>query len=139
MPAYVLDRDWDAIAWNRAAGALFVGWLDRRATGRNLLHYMFRVPGARQLIDDWPSRAARLVAEFRADAGGRVDDAALRQRLADLRRDSPEFARLWDRQDVLAREGGERVFNHPVRGRLLLHQLTLRVAHAPDLKWVMLS
>src|SRR6185312_4468119 len=27
-PAYVLDRAWNALAWNKAAARLFVGWLD---------------------------------------------------------------------------------------------------------------
>jgi transcriptional regulator with XRE-family HTH domain len=137
-PSYVIDRDWNAVAWNRPAAALFAGWLDRRATERNLLRYMFLVPAARQLVDDWPARAARLVAEFRADAGSAIDAPVTRQRLDALRRDSHEFDVLWRRQDVLAREGGERVFNHPTQGRLALHQLTLRVANAPDLKLVML-
>src|SRR5512146_476558 len=38
-PAYILDRHWDAIAWNRPAAELFVDWLG--SGERNLLRYVF--------------------------------------------------------------------------------------------------
>jgi len=137
-PAYVLDRGWDAIAWNRPASALFVGWLDKTAPSRNLLSYLFLVPAAREPVADWPTRARRLVAEYRADASARLDEPATRDSLAELRRQSREFDALWRRQDVLEREGGERVFHHPGQGRLAYQQLTLQVTRSPDLKLVML-
>jgi len=137
-PAYVLDRGWDAMAWNRRAALLFVGWLDRQALDRNLLRYMFVNAQARALVDDWPTRAARLVAEFRADVGSAIEQTGLRQMIDGLRAASREFDVLWREQGVLEREGGERVFNHPAQGRLVLQQITLRVANSPDLKLVML-
>src|SRR5262249_46529236 len=39
-PAYLLDRYWNARAWNAAAERLFVGWLDRPGE-RNLLRFIF--------------------------------------------------------------------------------------------------
>src|SRR5215831_7946175 len=30
-PAYVLDRQWNAVVWNALASRLFIGWLDRSA------------------------------------------------------------------------------------------------------------
>ena len=45
-PAYVLDRQWNALAWNERAADLFVGWLDG-AHDRNLLRYTFTEPAAR--------------------------------------------------------------------------------------------
>src|SRR5258708_1543979 len=39
-PAYVLDRQWNALAWNERAADLFVGWLDG-THDRNLLRYTF--------------------------------------------------------------------------------------------------
>jgi len=138
-PAYVLDADWNAIAWNRPAAALFDGWLGKAATERNLLNYMFLDPGARTFIDDWPERARRLVAEFRADRRAGLQEKATKARVAALRRGSVDFDRFWSGQDVLAREGGERVFLHPAQGRVSLRQLTLQVATAPDYKLVLLS
>ena len=66
-PAYILDRRWDARAWNRHAGHLFTGWLD--ADDKNLLRFIFLDPGAKTLIHSWHERAQRVAAEFRAHAG----------------------------------------------------------------------
>jgi transcriptional regulator with XRE-family HTH domain len=137
-PAYVLDHAWNAVEWNRPATSLFVGWLGRSADERNLLNYTFLDPQARGFIDDWPGRARRLVAEFRADRSASLQEPGTRAQVETLRRASADFDRLWREQNVLEREGGERVFMHPVRGRLSYRQLTLRVAQAPGLKLVML-
>ena len=67
--AYALDPAWNAVEWNRPAAALFQDWLGRGVIERNLLNYTFLDPRARRFIDDWPGRARRLVAEFRADRG----------------------------------------------------------------------
>jgi transcriptional regulator with XRE-family HTH domain len=137
-PAYVLDRTWDVLAWNRPAGELFAGWLERDALAGNLLRYMFLDPGARALVADWPIRAQRLVAEFRADASTGLEQPGTRTFVEELRAQSKEFDTLWRQQDVLEREGGERAFNHPTRGRVVYQQLTLRVTNSPDLKLVIL-
>lgn len=65
-PAYILDRHWDAIAWNRPAALLFEDWLKGRGA-RNLLRYVFLHPLAPSFIVHWPERAQRLVAEYRSD------------------------------------------------------------------------
>jgi transcriptional regulator with XRE-family HTH domain len=141
-PAYVLDQQWDAVAWNANAAALFAGWLDGGADrdGRrpNLLRFMFGHAAARSLIVDWPHRAQRLVAEFRADTGKHAGQEPLASLIAELARGSGEFRELWTLQDVLGREGGERRFQHPARGPLAFQQITLHLAKRHDLKLTML-
>lgn len=141
LPAYVLDRRWRAQAWNVRAASLFVGWLDAGTDDgeRNLLRYIFCQPAARGLIQDWESRARRVVAEFRADNSRHLDDPEIGKLIAELRGRSAEFARFWDEQAVLAREGGERRFSHPRLGQLRYEQMTLEVANRPDLKLIVLS
>lgn len=136
VPAYVLDRLWQARAWNEPAARLFTGWIG--GMERNLLRYVFLDPAARDFIDDWDDRARRLVAEFRADTGRLPDDPGMRAVADALHRQSPLFARFWQEQDVQEREGGLRGFNHPSDGRLIFEQLTLRPAGRPDCKLVML-
>lgn len=135
-PCYLLDRLWNARAWNPAAQALFAGWLG--GPERCLLAYVFLDPAAAAFIEDWEHRAERLVAEFRSDTARFPDDSGLHALVERLRRDSPLFARLWHRHAVLAREGGERGFRHPEGGRLLYHQLTLIPAGHGDFKLVIL-
>jgi transcriptional regulator with XRE-family HTH domain len=138
-PAYVLDRHWDAVAWNLAAAQLFTPWLGKGAQGgRNLLRFVFETPKARGFILNWNNRAARLVAEYRADTAAWRDDPVRRALVQDLSDSSPEFAAAWKSQQVLSREGGRRSFAHPRRGRVEFDQFTLRVAQRADLKLTIL-
>lgn len=137
-PAYVLDRQWNALAWNDAAAALFIGWLDGERDERNLLRFTFASPAARALIVDWETRARRLVAEFRADTIRHLNDAPTRALIDSLLAESDAFAHYWASQNVGEREGGERAFDHPREGRVVYQQMTLKPAHREDLKLVVL-
>jgi transcriptional regulator with XRE-family HTH domain len=136
-PAYILDRSWNARAWNPAAEKLFLGWLDTPGE-RNLLKFIFLEPGARSLICDWERRARRVVAEFRAHCAAHLEDRALRGLIEELRRQSGEFARMWEQHGVLGREGGERTFNHPIDGFVRYEQVTFELAGHADIKLTML-
>jgi len=137
-PAYVLDYAWNAIVWNKHAEKLFLDWLVSGEAQPNLLNYMFLNPSARQFIVDWPGRAQRLVAEFRGDCRGVMDDVTITNQIDVLRQSSPEFDSFWGTQNVLEREGGERAFLHPGRGHMVLRQLTLRIGHSPNMKLIIL-
>jgi|SRR5579883_2196664 len=162
-PAYILDRHWDAIAWNRPAAELFVEWLgsagrpsvehdrpaessaespaDRRAghaPERNLLRYVFLDGRAPAFIVDWGERARRLVAEYRADTASWGDDPVRKAFVHELCTASPAFESAWRSQQVLSREGGVRNFQHPGWGRCAYEQYTLRVAQHPELKLTVL-
>ncbi|WP_150046010.1 MULTISPECIES: helix-turn-helix transcriptional regulator [Methylomonas] len=137
-PAYLLDACWTARAWNPAAAELFAGWLDADSGERNLLRFVFLNPKARQLLADWPERAARLAAEFRADFSRQPRHAAMQALIDNLGNDSADFERLWRDQAVLSREGGERRFVHPVHGAMRYKQTTLLAALQPDCKLVCL-
>lgn len=137
-PAYLLDRYWNAVAWNAAARKLFAGWLDGRDKPPNLLRFMFGSAAAQSLTVQWEQRARRLVAEFRADSASLLDDPELQALVEELSAASPLFQRAWHLQDVVEREGGERRFLHPQSGELLYRQVNFRVANRPDLKLVTL-
>lgn len=139
-PAYVLDGQWSAIAWNDTASRLFSGWLGTGDTesNRNLLNYMFLDPDARRFVVDWHERARRLVAEFRADCGKVVDAQPVKGLIEHLVNQSNEFARLWAAQDVVAREGGPRRFRHPIDGDVMFDQVSLQLQGRPELKVTML-
>jgi transcriptional regulator with XRE-family HTH domain len=123
-PAYLLDRAWTARGWNAPALELLAGWLG--GAEPNLLRYVFLDPGARGFIGEWPERARRLVAEFRADSARRVQDSEIADLVESLTAESGDFARAWSDQAVLGREGGRRGFHHPARGDVTYEQLTLQ-------------
>lgn len=135
-PAYILDRHWDAVAWNSAAAELFVDWLG--SAERNLLRYVFLDPRAPEFIVDWDARARRLVAEYRADTASWRDDPVRKAFVHELCAASSAFESAWRSQQVLSREGGLRTFQHPERGRCDYEQYTLQVAQRPELKLTIL-
>jgi transcriptional regulator with XRE-family HTH domain len=142
VPAYVLDRHWNAVAWNAPAGRLFTGWLDRagdKPGGRNLLRFIFLAPAARRLIRGWEERARRVLAEFRAECGVFPEDRGMQSLAEELRRRSAVFARLWEAHAVLGRGGGLRQFNHPTNGLVAYEQIAFALAGQPEFKLVMLT
>lgn len=142
IPAYIMGRTWDLLAWNRAAEVLFSGWLDKPVGGAsapNLLRYVFQNPDAKQFVVNWEVRARRLVAEFRADCRSRLEEPELQRLVAELSQTSPEFERFWKQHDVLERQGGQREFNHPELGIINYSQVTLRPVEQEQLKLVLLQ
>ena len=140
VPAYIIDRHWDARGWNAQAGELFLDWLGPPSSesSPNLLRYVFLDGRARDFITGWEDRAQRLVAECRADLARRREDAQLLDMIAALRAGSADFARWWDEQHVLDPEGGERRFMHPRHGPLGYEQVNFLPTAAPGFRLVML-
>jgi transcriptional regulator with XRE-family HTH domain len=137
-PAYVLDRHWDAVIWNKPAAELFAPWLGPRGADPNLLRFVFTEGAAQKFILNWRDRAQRLVAEYRADTAASGDDPVRKALVQELTDASAEFAAAWKSQLVLSRDGGRRGFAHPRRGRVEYEQFTLRVAQRADLKLTVL-
>lgn len=136
-PAYLLDSRWNMLAWNAQTQQLFAGWLDIDPQP-NLLHFMFLDPLARTLLIDWPARAKRIVAEFRAETSHYAHSEEIRQLVLSLREQSSVFNQWWAQQEVLAREAGERRFMHPIEGPVCYRQQTFIPAGRRELKLVML-
>ena len=137
-PAYALDRRWDVLAFNAAAARLFAPWLGAPSVREaNLLRWVYLDPAARSWIVDWPARARRLAAEFRADTAQLRDDARHREFVTTLCAQSPDFEKAWLSQQVLEREGGLRGFMTP-GGPASYHQFTLRAAAHADVRLIVL-
>jgi len=143
IPAYIMGRYWDLLAWNKLAAVLFSGWLDQAqpkdSPAPNLLRFVFLMPQARDFVVNWEVRARRIVAEFRADCRSRLEEPALQRLVTELTQSSPEFARFWQQHDVLERQGGQRSFNHPKQGLISYQQFTLRPVDQDQLKLVLLK
>ncbi len=135
-PAYVLDRYWNAIEWNRAAAILFTDWLGSKSP--NLLRYVFLHPKAKTLLLDWEERARRLAAEFRADTPRMRDDPQRSALVEELSRASRVFAASWRAQHVLSRDGGHRSFRSGRCTEQHFEQHILRVARRPELRLTVL-
>lgn len=148
LPAYIMGRTWDVLAWNNAASALFKGWLDQAANAKpsapdarppNLLRFVFLQPHATTFVVDWELRARRLVAEFRADCRARLEEPDVKQLVDELSNSSAAFSQFWKQHDVLERQGGQRAFLHPDKGLIEYQQVTLRPVEQEQLKLVLLQ
>ncbi|MFI8417610.1 helix-turn-helix transcriptional regulator [Serratia sp. NPDC078593] len=137
VPCYLLDVTWNMLAWNQSAETLFCGWLGQTKRP-NLLHFMFFHPLAKTLVSDWSHRAQRVVAEFRAETSHHQSTEQMRAFVRNMTRNSEAFNHWWQQHDVMAREGGERVFEHVQQGQLHYQQVTFHPAEHALLKLVML-
>ena len=117
VPAFVLGRRMDVLAWNALAEAVngFSSWPTGR---RNVALQTFLDPAARTFYPQWDTVAAETVAFLQLDAGRHPGDPLLAAMVGELSIASPEFARLWERHDVQAAPMLTKTFRHPVVGEI---------------------
>ncbi|NIH78026.1 helix-turn-helix domain-containing protein [Amycolatopsis viridis] len=125
VPALVLGRRTDILAWNRMAHALLARHLDfgapeRTADRPNWTRMFFLDPQLRELFTAWPDKARDTVADLRMIAGRYPDDSRLAALIGELAMKSAEFARLWAQHSVRGCASHSREYHHPVAGRLTL-------------------
>lgn len=135
-PAYALSATWDVVAWNAAYAALYPDISTVADDERNLLWLVFTKPAVRALAADWETEARRLVAQFRAEAGHRLDEPGYANLVARLADASPEFRRWWSDLDVAHFASRSRRFHHPSAGALELEHHKLTLADHPDVRVV---
>ncbi|MGI5129284.1 helix-turn-helix transcriptional regulator [Pseudonocardia sp. CA-107938] len=119
FPAAVYNARTDVLAHNRAYQWLFdiesVPFADRNAT---LLRYTN--PAWQARLPDWLSDGmSRSAGALRAAMAEHVDDPGLKDLVARLRRESPEFDREWRRHEVQPITGLVKRVLHPEAGMLL--------------------
>ncbi|MBH1937876.1 helix-turn-helix domain-containing protein [Streptomyces sp. AV19] len=132
VPAYVLGRRMDILAWNRLAAALLGDFAAVPAQRRNMAWMIFLDPASRELYAEWDRKAADIVALLRMHAGSYPDDPALASLIGELSMKSEEFRRLWAAHDVRDKCYGVKKFHHPVVGGLTLNCETLVLPQDPD-------
>ncbi|MER6362285.1 helix-turn-helix transcriptional regulator [Kitasatospora sp. NPDC001527] len=132
VPAYVLGRRLDVIAWNRLGNALIGDVSALAPEQRNLAWLVFLDPAARELYVDWEGKATDLVGMLRFDAGRDPDDPRLASLIGELSVKSEDFRRLWAAHDVRDKGHGLKELHHPVVGPLTLRYETFRPAGDPD-------
>ncbi|CAL9564052.1 hypothetical protein SUDANB176_04703 [Streptomyces sp. enrichment culture] len=128
VPAYVVGRRSDILAWNRMAAALFGDWGKLPAQERNWARLVFLDPDCRELFVEWDQKASDMVAYLRMDAGCHPDDPQLSSLVGELSVKSEEFRRLWAAHDVKEKSHGVKRVRHPLVGELTLSFESFRPA-----------
>ncbi|MGW0992728.1 helix-turn-helix domain-containing protein [Streptomyces sp. NPDC002523] len=136
VPAYVVGRRSEILAWNRMAAALFGDWGELPAAERNWARMVFLHPEYRDLFVDWEQKAIDIVCALRMDAGCYPDDPRLSALVGELSVKSGEFRRLWATHDVKERSHGVKRLHHPLVGELSLNYEGFRVSDDADLALV---
>ncbi|MFF4425966.1 helix-turn-helix transcriptional regulator [Streptomyces sp. NPDC001549] len=132
MPAVVMGRRMDILAWNTAAVALFGDYADLDRAERNIARITFLDETSRELYADWTSCARENVAYLHLDAGRHPEDPMLASLIGELSMKSEDFRRWWAEHPVQDKTSGTKRFHHPVVGDLELAYETLRPADDPD-------
>jgi hypothetical protein len=120
VPAYIVGRRSDILAWNRMAAALFGDWAELPAQERNWARMVFLNPAYRELFVEWDQKQSDMVSFLRMDAGCHPDDPRLSALVGELSLKSEEFRRLWARHDVKEKSHGVKRLRHPLVGDLTL-------------------
>ncbi|MHC3468651.1 helix-turn-helix transcriptional regulator [Streptomyces sp. 7R007] len=123
VPALVLDRRGDVLAWNRLGHALLAGHLDpgapdTPATRPNLIRMLFLDERYRSLYADRKEEALLAVASLRLVAGRHPDDRRVAELVGQLSVQSAEFAALWARHPVRTCTSGVKRLRHPLVGAM---------------------
>jgi transcriptional regulator with XRE-family HTH domain len=134
-PAIIKTVMWDVVGWNRAATALLTDYSKVPREGRNILRLMFGSDHVRARNEGWESVARFVVGAFRADVtrAGATTSAEVQQLVAELCRTSPEFAALWQDNDVVAHSEGVKRIHHPEAGLIALEFSSFAVEGRPEL------
>ncbi|MEU0282276.1 helix-turn-helix transcriptional regulator [Streptomyces sp. NPDC006195] len=134
VPAIVIGRRGDVLAWNRLGHALFAGHLDPGApdlTARrpNMARLVFLDAHTRGLYVHWPAKARAVVGNLRLVAGQYPEDSALHALVGELSAKSEDFAAMWADHRVKACDVADYEMRHPLVGSLTVTQQTL--SHGP--------
>ncbi|MGI5429642.1 helix-turn-helix transcriptional regulator [Streptomyces sp. CA-179760] len=130
-PAYILSRSMDVLAWNPGGLALYAGLSDWPVMQRNLARYLFLHPTARELFPDWANLVRSCVARLRAEAGTNPDAPDFTNLVGELLLKSPDFAKLWERYEVVGRKKVKKTFHHPTVGVLTLSGHSMHLDGTP--------
>ncbi|MEV6809798.1 helix-turn-helix domain-containing protein [Streptomyces sp. NPDC017248] len=132
VPAYVVGRRAEILAWNRMAAAVFGDWAELVPAERNWARLVFLRPEYRELFVDWEQKAIDIVCALRMDAGCYPDDPRLSALVGELSVKSEEFRRLWATHDVKEKSHGVKELHHPLVGALALHFESFRLTDGSD-------
>ncbi len=128
VPAYLVGRRQDVIAWNRLAAAVFGDFGALPAQERNLVRLVFLDAATAELYADWECRACEVVSNLRMYAGRHPEDEQLSALVGELSVKNEEFRQLWAAHTVAAdKTYGVKQLRHPLVGELSLAFETLRL------------
>ena len=137
VPALVLGRRTDVLAWNHLGHALLAGHVDLGAVDDvanrpNMSRMMFLDGHNRELYSDWRRKARAVVGNLRIAVGRHPEDRDLAALIGELTMKSPEFVAMWADHRITPCDAASYDLHHPVVGAVTVTQQTLAIARSPD-------
>ncbi|SEL69610.1 helix-turn-helix transcriptional regulator [Streptacidiphilus jiangxiensis] len=133
LPANVIDRYWNNVAFNAASAAVFD--FSDRCTNCLVNYFTSHIYRGRHV--GWSEDAALIAAEYRAAAAEFPGDEGFAAIVDDLSLQSEHFAELWARGDVRPPGTRPKHVDHPLVGELHFESTQLRIPERPDLTVVL--
>ena len=134
--ACVINERFDLLAWNATYQLLFPGLENFRGKYRNTVWSVFTSPGCCHPYVNRAEEAPRIVATLRAAYAHHVGEPYWEQFISDLLDRSPEFAKLWAQHEVAGYGTRNKIFNHPLAGKLEFTTMSLGLHGTPGLRMI---
>ncbi|SDP66766.1 helix-turn-helix transcriptional regulator [Lentzea jiangxiensis] len=119
---FVTSAVFEVLAWNDLAAALMEDFAEVSPRDRNLARRAFLGPAPAGTplygISDAAEFRLHVVMQLRATAARYPSDPEVTGLVEELRTGSPDFARLWERNDVQAAPTLRKTFRHPAVGEV---------------------
>ena len=131
MPAMLLGRRWDVLAWNRPLAELLVPFDHYPAGQRNLVRLTFLDDRYRARYADWSAVAEETVANFRASVARHLDLPDVQSLVDELTTQSEDFAHWWAEHAVREKVSGTKTF-HWQGAEVAFRYDTLLAPSSPD-------
>lgn len=137
VPALVLGRRTDVLAWNELGHSLLAGHIDPAAPDApanrpNTSRMLFLDSHTRELYSDWKRKARAVVGNLRMVVGRHPEDPHLAALIGELTMKSPEFVALWSDHRIGPCDAASYDLHHPLIGAVTVTQQTLSIARSPD-------
>ncbi|BCY08961.1 helix-turn-helix transcriptional regulator [Actinoplanes sp. L3-i22] len=132
VPAFVVGRRTDVLAWNPLGAALVADFRALPPPQRNFARLILLDEHVGALFADRRRKARDVVAFLRFDAGRHPGDPLLAELVGELSLHSPLFRQLWPQHPVGDKSQAAYEVRHPVAGPMVLTQNALRAPDDPD-------
>ncbi|WP_436532616.1 helix-turn-helix transcriptional regulator [Actinoplanes sp. HUAS TT8] len=132
VPAFVVGRRTDVLAWNPLGAALIADFPALPPARRNFARLILLDGQVGALFTDRHRKARDVVAFLHLDAGRHPEDPLLAELVGELSRHSPLFRQLWAEHPVGDKSHAAYEVRHPLAGPMVLAQEALRAPGDPD-------
>lgn len=132
LPAMVMNRRYDILAWNAEMARLLLDFDTLPPERRNAMWLCLLRPEMREFYVDRERVVREAIAHLRTAWAAHPEDQVLADLIAECIARDEEFARLWAQRDVKVNGRGRKVMRHPVVGEIAVQFETLLPLQDPD-------